>query len=92
MRITHIDIETPPFVQIKGKAVEYLEMILEDVSKQDLVRIHGVKAHPKLAHLDKLDNHMFLVKSASAPDQWRRGIIVGKDDVRHPLVRNKVFI
>lgn len=92
MKLCHIGIETPPFVQLKGRDLEFLENILQDVSRQDLVAMHGVHAHPKPAHLSVHDDHMFLVRSAAAPEEWRRGIIVGMDDARHPLVRNNFNI
>ncbi|XP_026290464.1 tudor domain-containing protein 7A-like isoform X4 [Frankliniella occidentalis] len=73
LRISHVQKETRPFVQIKGKDLFFLESILNDISLIDLVAVHGVNAHPRLV-VDS--RQMFLVRSKRCPNTWLRANIV----------------
>ncbi|KAK3931792.1 Tudor domain-containing protein 7 [Frankliniella fusca] len=84
VRLSHVEKETKPFVQIKGKELLFLERILDDISLLDLVAIHGVNAHPRL-HMDS--KHVFLVRSRRCPNSWRRGVIENTSDKRNPVVK-----
>lgn len=81
LRLTHIEKGCLPWVQMEGRDLGLLELILEDLSYLDLVEIHGVNAHPRLGHED-----MILVRSKKLPLTFRRGIISNSKDAKSPTV------